>query len=259
LGSKLALEAFKFCPLVFGINTGKQHSTALLEKLGWKLTTKIPRYSKLLFPGEAVREITKIKFLRWLANLSFAPFRPNTSNLFKDDTKLRIVKEFDSQFDHLWNESAPQWSCGVVRNAAFLKWQYREQPGKKFEVVGYFENGRLRGYAVLFFRKKNAQDSVSKVALTDICYHPERPVETIDALLRGALQLAVERCAGTIVTDVIDSLIQQRLEKFGFWQTKNPLQLLVKSDDHQDLLYNPANWFLTRGDADISIFEHPNL
>jgi hypothetical protein len=27
----------------------------------------------------------------------------------------------------------------------------------------------------------------------------------------------------------------------------------------EQLMYDPANWFLTRGDSDVSIFEHPNV
>jgi hypothetical protein len=46
---------------------------------------------------------------------------------------------------------------------------------------------------------------------------------------------------------------------FGFNRVKNPLQLLVKSNENQTALYDPKNWFVTRGDSDTSIFEHPNL
>ena len=34
---------------------------------------------------------------------------------------------------------------------------------------------------------------------------------------------------------------------------------MVKTGVREDLLYDTKNWFLTRGDADISIFEDPNL
>lgn len=259
LGKRITLEAEKFCSLGLGINTAAQHSTALLEKIGWTMLTKIPRYNKLLFPGEAVREITKIKFLRRFTNLLFKPARSNKKIFLSADSNVKIINEFDSTFDEFWEESSEQFGCSIVRNAKLLDWQYRRQPEKKFDVLGYYENGKLLGYTVLFFRKKNSSGAISKAAITDICYHPAKPVETVDALVKASLQLAIERRAGSLVTDVLNPLIEERLKKAGFWRTKNPLQFLVKSNTKIDLIYNSASWFLTRGDSDTSIFEHPNL
>lgn len=260
IGKKLILASQEFCPLGLGVNTMEQHAPIMLQKLGWKIVSKISRYNKLLFPGEALREITKIKPLRQLVNIGFAPLRPRFSpNLWQEKTGIRIVGDFDSSFDKLWEKAARQWTCGVVRSSKILNWQYRLQPGKKFDVLGYYENENLLGYVVLYFRQKDSRGALAKAAITDICYDAENSSKIIDALLRGALQLAVERRTGALVTDIIDPLIQERLKKFGFWQTKNPLQLMVKSDEYGDVLYQPENWFLTRGDADISIFEHPNL
>lgn len=259
LGKRVTLEAEKFCTLGLGINTAAQHSTALLEKIGWTMLTKIPRYSKLLYPGEAVREITKIKPMRSLANSLFAPARSDKKNYFAADSKIKFVENFDISFDELWNEASKQFDCAVVRSSKILDWQYCRQPGKKFDVLGYYENGKLLGYAVMYFRKINAHGAIAKAAITDICYHPEKPVEIIDELISASLQLAIERRAGSVVTDVLNPLIEARLQKSGFWKTKNPLQFLIKSEIKKDLMYQSENWFLTRGDSDTSIFEHPNL
>lgn len=258
LGKKLVALAEEFCPLGLGMNTAEQHSTALLESVGWKMFGKIPRYSKLLFPGEALKEISKIKFLRVAANTVFAPLRPRINeNLFGKN--LRRVEIFDAQFDDLWREASAQWTCAVAREAKFLDWQYAQQPGKKYDVLGFYENEKLLGYAVLYFRKPEANGALSKAALSDLCYHPSKPVETIDALLKGALQIAVERRAGALVTDVLDKKIEGRLKRFGFSRVKNPLQLLVKSAEYNEILTDTRNWFATRGDSDASIFEPPNI
>ena len=260
IGKRIVLAAEEFCSVGLGVNTAEQHSTALLQGLGWKLVCNIPRYHKLLFPGEAIREITKIKAVREAVNFCFAPFRPRSNQTYLSENKnLRFVEHFDDSFDKLWRESKQQWACAVARDAKMLEWQYLRQPKKKFDILGYYENKKLLGYVVLFFRKPNAENAISKAAITDIFYHPSKPLETIDNLLRGALQLCVERRAGGIVIDIIDFTIEERLRHLGFWQVKNPLQLLVKSKNYQDLLYNSDKWFLTRGDADISIFEEPNL
>lgn len=260
LGKKLVAAAEAFCPFGLGMNTAEQHSTAMLESLGWKMIGKIPRYNKLLFPGEALREISRIKSLRQIANFGFAPMRPKFIKDFFDKTKnLRFIEEFDTSFDDLWRESSAQWTCAVVREAAILKWQYKNQPDKKFDILGYYENEKLLGYAVLYFRKTDADGALSKAAITDFCYHSSKPSEIIDALVRGVLQLALKRRAGVLVTDVSDLLFEERLQFFGFGKIKNPLQLLVKTSEKQAVLKDFSQWLMTRGDSDTSIFEQPNL
>lgn len=255
LAKKLVKAAEEFCPLILGVNTNEQHAPKLLQSLGFVIVSKIPRFHKLLFAGNDIREIENLKPLREVINLTFAPIRRK----FKLNKNVRVIENFDESFDEFWKECESQWACSVRREAKLLEWQYLRQPKKKFEVIGYFENEKLLGYAVLFFRKAGANGAIKKAAITDICYHPSKPKETIDALLQESLRIAIERRVGGLVVDVIDDLLEERLEKFGFWRVKNPLQLMVKSPEQQELLYNPKSWFLTRGDSDISIFEAPNL
>ncbi|MGI8787539.1 MAG: GNAT family N-acetyltransferase [Pyrinomonadaceae bacterium] len=260
LARNLVIAAEDFCPRLMAINTVRQHSTALFEGLGWRMIGKIPRYNKLLFPGEAVREISRIKSLRRFANFSFAPLRPRSiKDFFNKNNRLRFIEKIDADFDDLWRQASAHWSCAVSREAAFLRWQYAEQPDKKFDVLGFYASEKLLGYVVLYFRKAESNGALPKAAITDFCYHPAQPTETIDALLQGALQLALERRAGALVIDVSDSLIEERLRFFGFGRVKNPLQLIVKSAEQQQLFYDAGKWLITRGDSDVSIFEEPNL
>ncbi len=260
IGKKLVLAAEESCAVMLGVNTMEQHAPALLQGLRWKIVGKIPRFHKLLFPGSAVREIAKIKPLASAVNLGFAPFRPRSkSENLQANENLRRLEDFDSDFDKLWNEASEKWNCAVVRDRKMLEWSYKKQPGKKFDILGFYEKGNLRGYAILFFRKADERGFISKAAITDIFYHPENAEKIVDELIKGALQLAVERRAGGLVTDAIDDLLEERFEKSGFRRVKNPLQLMVKTNVREDLLYDAENWFLTRGDSDISIFEDPNL
>lgn len=259
LMKKLVAAAVEFCPIGLGMTTAEQHSIKLLESIGWKSVCNVPRYNKLLFPGEALREISRIKHLRKIANTIFAPLRPKITEDFLQKNNLRVIQKLDSSFDKLWLESSAQWTCAVARETANLNWQYFDQPNKKFDVLGFYRNDELRGYIVLYFRKPGATGALPKAAITDLCYHPEKPVETIDVLLRGALQLAVERRAGALVTDISDSTIERRLRFFKFGRVKSPLQHLVKSNEDENIIFDPNRWFLTRGDADTSVFEQPNL
>lgn len=254
IAKRLALASKEFCPYVLGVNTSAQHSTELLAELGWKIFAKIPRYQRILFPGNAVKEIAGVKPLRGLANTVWSPLRPNA----KQTAGVSRPASFDERFDDLWREARTQWPCSISRNAVMLDWQFRCQPGKEFEVLAFESDGKLLGYAVLFFRKADTNGVISKGAISDICYHPDNAAATVDALINGVLWRAIERRAGSLVTDAIDDLLEQQLRANGFRSVKSSLQLLANVPQRQDIVYDKRNWFLTRGDADISIFEDPN-
>ena len=150
LGKKLVRTAEAFCPLGLGVNTNEQSAPVLLQKLGWKIVGKIPRFNKLLFPGNAVKEIARVNPLRQTINLAYAPMRPRFARIDAGGN-VRHLDNFDSSFDELWEKSKTRWSCSVARSRAILDWQYIRQPGKKFDILGYYKNENLCGYAVLFF------------------------------------------------------------------------------------------------------------
>lgn len=256
LATKLVKAAHEVCPFGLVINTAAQvGSTKLLQDEGYAIIANVPRFHKPLFPANDIREIAKFGILRKSINLAYAPFRPR----FKENKNIRRVANFDGSFDAFWAEAETQWPGAVRRDARYLEWQFIRQPKKKFDIIGYYEGEKLRGYAVLFFRREGASGAIPKAAISDLCYHPDNPKEIVDALLRESLRIAVERRAGGLVTDALDALVEERLAHFGFWRVKNPLQFMVRSTGRQDLLHDPKNWFLTRGDSDISIFENPNL
>lgn len=259
IGKKLALAAEAFSPYLLGVNTDQQHAPALLLGLNWVVVSKIPRYHKVLFPGEAVRELSKIGVLRAFSNAVFFPLRRSYSGNKEAKTEIRLLKNFDTSFDDFWHLARSQWNCSTSRDSAMLDWQYRRQPYKHFEVLGSFRDGKLAGYAVLFPRKKTAQGAIEKAAISDICYLSDRAQETIDSLLQASLALCIERKIGGLVTDAIDPLLAGRLRHFGFWKINSPLQLMARAPENQEIVYNVDQWFLTRGDSDISIFEHSNL
>lgn len=259
IGKKLVSAVQKCYPITMALGTNEQYTPLLLKSLGWKIGGEVPRFHKMLFPGAAVREISKFKVLSKLTDSCFAPFRPRFDKRLLRNDNIGFIEHFDSDFDSLWQKAHSQWDCAVVRNAVTLNWQYVFQPDKKFDVLGYYQNAQLLGYIILFFRKRNSQGVIPKASIADICYHPGKSSETVDALLKAALQLALERHTGGLVTDILNPLIEEKLQHLGFWRVKSPLQFMIKTDLYQEKMYNLKEWFLTRGDADISIFEAPNI
>lgn len=259
LGKQLVLAAREFCPtmLTLGIN---EQSTAVFRSLEWVSLRSIHRYHRLLFPGNALLELSSWGPARQLINICYAPFRPRLGRQpSKEDRLPREVAGFDAAFDGLWQRANSQWLCAVVRSSKYLEWQFKRQPGKRYHILGLYEKDYMVGYVVLFFRKGGRGRTSPKAAIADLCYDASRSAEVIDELLKAALRLALERRAGSIVTDILDPRVEDRLRHFGFRQVKASPQFMISAANHQHLIYELSNWFLTRGDSDISIFEHPNL
>jgi len=261
LGKRLVAAARDACPTMFALGFNSQ-SEAVLRSLDWVMMGRISRYHLLLYPGEALGEISNAGAVRGALNLGYAPFRPrlNSSHPKRESFTVREVKCFDSSFDALWQEASVQWPCAVVRKASFLEWQFMRQPGKKFDVLGLYEQDQLLGYVVLFFRKpERAGGAPPKAAISDLCYKAHASVDVADELLQAALKLALERRTGSLVIDVLDPRVEERLRRLGFWRIKNAPQFMTYTPDAQGLMYDLSKWFLTRADSDVSIFEQPNL
>jgi hypothetical protein len=261
LGKRLVAAARDACPTMFALGFNEQ-SEAVLRSLGWVMMGRISRYHLLLFPGEALGDASNASALRAALNLGYAPFRPRLrrqSNLDQRFT-IREVTRFDESFDALWQEASRQWPCVVVRKARFLEWQFMRQPGKKFDVLGLYDGERLLGYIVLFFRKpERAGAPPPKAAISDLFYLRDAPLDVVEELLQAALRLALERRVGSLVIDIWDRGVEERLKRLGFWRIKNSPQFMTYTPERQDLMYDMRNWFLTRADSDVSIFEQPNL
>ncbi|HET6669163.1 MAG TPA: GNAT family N-acetyltransferase [Pyrinomonadaceae bacterium] len=259
LGKRLLQLARQTYPTMLALGYNEM-SGNVLTSLEWVRMGMIDRYQRLLFPGYGLKEVATIAPLRGLINMGYAPFRPSRSQTVPGSRfVIREIGDIDSAFDELWQRASQTFPCAIERRSAFLNWQFRRQPGKRFEVLGVYEGERLVGYAVLFFRKPEHANAPSKAAITDICYDPEYGAEIVDELLKAALRLSVERRAGSLVTDVRDPLLVERLRSFGFFRIKHAPPFMVYSPDKRELMYEPRNWFLTRADSDVSIFEGPNL
>lgn len=254
----LVREANRKFAYLLGSATPRQHSAAMLTKLGWTVFSQMPRYHRLLFPGNAVKEISRHRPVRAVVNAAFSRSRSRyRSGMISEN--IRSIETVDENFDALWQACHEQWPCSIARTADFLRWQFEQQPYKKYELLGYFENDQLFGYAVMFFRSHSSSGIIEKAAISDICYHPVSSREIVDALVAACIDRAIRRRVGGLVTDALDPLLQERLSSHGFWRVKSDIEIMAVGPEHQELLYDPNSWHLTRGDSDISIFEQPNL
>ena len=237
--------------------TARQHSPALFKSLGWSDLGAIPRAHRPLFPANDL-PIAHMRPVRSAVNGIWRAVTSTRSG--RTFSNVREVSTIDRSFDVLWAECRTQWKAAAERSSEELKWQYRDQPGKTFTVLGCYDDMKLIGYAVLFFRRTGKEGVVKKGAISDIVYHPSAPQSTIADLIAASTAEAVERRCGGLVADASDPRIRSVLLANGFWKVKSP-QFLMASDCPRipGGLPDISDWHITRADSDIGIFEDPNI
>ena len=259
LGKKLVLAAREKYPtmITLGINDA---STRVFTSLGWKPMGSIHRYHRMLFAGTAACTYGKHNWLRECLNSVSWPLRVSQGKR-SSAAKYQIGRDtiLGPEVDKFWESASSQWPVVVRRDHKFVQWQFLQQPGKAFEVVRLYERNRLVGYSILFFRKGRDNGPPPKAAISDLAYDSRNQTEIIDALLSASLDLAIERKAGSLVTDISDVRVEAQLRGHRFWRVKNSPRFMASSPDFQDILYEPKHWYLTRADSDLSIFEEPNV
>jgi GNAT superfamily N-acetyltransferase len=256
LGKRLVQEVGKTYPtmITLGIN---EASTRVFMSLGWKALGGIHRYHRMLFAGSAAKQSG---LAGGVLDLLSAPLRMSVAGSKGDGSfAARHDATFDEELDQLCERASRQWPAAVRREHRYLTWQFLRQPAKKFEVIKLYERGTLVGYAVLFFRRGGATRRPPKAAISDLVYDESKSDEVIDGLLAAALQMAIARRAGSLVTDVLDTRVEGRLRKHGFWRIEKSPRFMASSTEFPDALYRSENWYLTRADSDVSIFEEPNI
>ncbi len=258
LGKKLVRAAEVRYPtmITLGINDA---STRVFVSLGWKALGSIHRYHRVLYAGNAAKGLAKSGVLRGAANLLSAPLRFGAGEgKLKSEYEVRTGSGPGPEWDVLWERASRQWICAVERSKEFLRWQFQRQPGKRFEFLELYREEKLVGYAILFFRAEAKASAPAKAAISELVYDSERADEIIDMLIEVCLRRAISRKAGSLVTDVLNERVEARLSNHGFWRIKNAPRFMASSKQFQEAMYAEKNWYLTRADSDVSIFEDPN-
>ncbi|HTH51534.1 MAG TPA: GNAT family N-acetyltransferase [Pyrinomonadaceae bacterium] len=212
LGKALVRAISERYPVTFQLGTNEM-STGVFLSLGWTPMGSLHRYQRVLFPGNELKELRSAPLIRDLANAVSRPLRGRVDT----DPRVTQVEKLDRTFDDFWERASSQWPCVVTRSSAYLSWQYERQPGKHFDIFGFYRDGRLDGYAVLFLRSDPTTGLVPKAAVSELWYSHESPGEVIAALLKRCLAYCIEHRAGSMVVDTHDEIIEAVLKDMRFW------------------------------------------
>jgi len=276
LGSMLPQKMIDTLSVVIGFFVVPQQLKTH-KKMGWTIVGKMPEYVKIINPEKFIRNIdisnieqmpfkirSAVRIINKLFSAIVAPvfsflypiyctaLKPINHHEIPRGT-IRIVDEFDSRIDQLWDRVKHKIRCAQVRNAAYMNWKFNKEKG--WIKIIYERGDQVLGYA-LCAKRDNSKESklpgIRMYNIIDILWD----MECYDALGHMLDLIEKEACnenADVIVCSINHRYAQACLLKHAFIRIPGTVHFAFHSNN-SELGLSPRleDWFITRGDADAA-------
>jgi GNAT superfamily N-acetyltransferase len=137
---------------VYGFPNGNS-AHGFFERLGWSRLDPVPFLVLPLRLNYLLRRVPKIgAALRHLPAIPLSTIRPPRLPSHRD---FRPIPRFDEGVDGLWTDFAAGTPVAVHRSANYLNWRLVDKLDEKYQRVGLFENGVLRGFVAWCTKEKH--------------------------------------------------------------------------------------------------------
>jgi len=171
--------------------------------------------------------------------------------------QINRIYSFDDHFDELWRKASSQFNLVVVRDKKYLNWRYIDRPGQEYTIFSAQRGKDLVGYIIL---KSNVEMFDLMLGLIiDMLTSEDNHVA--DLLISQAIEYFREQKVDAIGCVMLKHVpYYKALKKAGFISIPKLLShkefyfmvCLNSTEILSELVKNPANWFLTWGDYDIT-------
>lgn len=159
-----------------------------------------------------------------------------------------------AEHDALWERAAADVPVAVVRDASFLEWKYRTQPGQRFVTLDVRRAGRLLGFVAFVMRAPDRAYRYARAVVTDVIVPPS-DVGAVRACVRALHDAARQEGADLITVGLNQPAIQAELSRQGYVSRPHERVLLIApgAEDHpvRPWLARPETWLLSMSDSDI--------
>lgn len=225
---------------------------------GWVDVGVVPLYVRPLVADLLLREAPVSPALRRLAPLASIGLRAAdavaaTGLRLGGRFGLEPVDRFDERVDEVWTAAAPHYGMIARRDAASTRWRVDQHPSnvdlQRFYLV---RKGRTLGYVAL---RSEERWGVPSACVVDYL----APPRLVPVLLTLAAQAARRSGAAVLVCATKCEPADRALRATGFVRrgvdVEAPLRLVLHCtgpDTLCDRLSDPARWFVTAADSDMS-------
>ncbi len=154
-----------------------------------------------------------------------------------------------TQIDKIWNGAEGLFDKIVVRDKAYFKWKYIDQPYKKHHIYIAKKENRALGYIVL----RDGEEKEPNVGIVVDYLYEKDQISVFNDLFRFAMNYFVSRKKEFIYINTTDQNSLGFLKLNGFKKTRvhRPSFLTRKKDLSAYVKNNPGGWFLTFTDHEL--------
>jgi GNAT superfamily N-acetyltransferase len=225
-------------------------SYPLFKKLGFVDVGPVPFFQKVM----DARTVARRRLGKALGTLAApalsAGLRLRFGRAPRPDpaVEVRPVSGFSEDYDALWERARASYAMCVRRDAAYLRWKYREIPHRRYDLVEARRAGVLAGYGV---------SRLDDYRGTRLGWIVDVFTDTRDEAARSALVhalLASFRKAGVARAQAysLNAALARTLGAHGFFPGASAVQFCVKSAvDPRGAFEDRGGWNLTFGDGDL--------
>ncbi len=168
---------------------------------------------------------------------------------------IQHVDRFDIRHDRLWEATARDITCGIVRDAAWLNAKYVDQTVPDVVRLEVIEEGLVRGVVVLTFREADDGCPYRRGYLVELIAPPS-DARLLRQLIQIAGTAAAECHADALLCLSIGASLSRALRQNGFRVREPRRFLVVNPGDLPETLrrsvLTAADWFMTEGERDVS-------
>ena len=237
------------------------HDLVTRRKVGW-VDAFWPEHlirplSRAAAPQGMVRHVPMglVRGATGLATLACRARAASASRVHPPGRAVRF-EHFDQRFDALWQAAAAgNGHCGLVRDAAYLNWRYRQHPAYRYQIIGWEIDDRLVGWMVTSTRQLF---DVPSLLLVDLLVDPKAPAGVAEVLIEQLCQPEQARCTPMLhALAVPGSRLRASLARLGFLSIPrrfNPKPFVMVMHDlahYTPFYWDWHQWEFRWGDTDV--------
>ena len=264
LYEKMALKSYdvgksEAMKMRIGFPTTELYTSLFGETIDARFVTDIPLFINIYKMENFLVGIVKLRILAKILavpSLLMAKFIYREKKIkIKNQYVIKEIKEFNEEFDLLWDKIKDESPIMKARSSKFLNWRIKDHPQIDYKTFASYLNDELVGYIILKLEKRKVRKNVDLTVGTIV------DMIGVDDDVVTALYFKAKEYFKSTKTDFVVSWAsettkyRQLLIDLGFYKTKGGLPFVVKdlSNDEElaEYIGMETNWYLMPIESDI--------
>jgi hypothetical protein len=241
--------------LPFSLSLGQSAEMREIQfRLGWKQVAPLQIAQLLVRPGNVLKGKVPTA-AAWAAEVGLRASYALRDRFSEPATlATRLIDRFDERHDALWQRTARDVTCAVVRDASYLNWKYVNQPGQNFVRVEFSDGTGVKAIAVWMFKDPDGIYKYRRAFLMDVL-GPFADSLAMQQVIKSACRVAADRGADALLCHHVNARLTQALRVSGFHLRRPERFFLIDPGPLAGPVLERAlsadKWLVTHGDSDI--------